>query len=211
VCAGYKLIGELPVGTGQILQLHGGGIHGHTSHFGIRQEDTMNRSDILGFSAAMTLASTLLAGNAVAQTKTLKEQLAGTWLVATVENIRPDGSRFESLGPNPKGILMFDPNGWFSFQLAQHGRPKFASDNRLQGTPEENRATVQGSLSYYGKYSIDEADRVLHLYIESSSYPNFDGIDNKRIITSLSEDELKWYSPAGSIGTTAEVVWKRPK
>ena len=171
----------------------------------------MNRRDILGFSVAMSLASTLLAGTAAAQTKTLKEQLAGTWLVATVENIRPDGSRFQSLGPNPKGILMFDANGWFSFQMAQPGRLKFASDNRLQGTAEENKATVQGSLSYYGKYSVEEADRVLHLYIEGSSYPNFDGIDNKRIITSLSEDELKWYSPAGSIGTTAEVVWKRPK
>ena len=96
-------------------------------------------------------------------------------------------------------------------QDAQPGRPKFASDNRLQGTAEENKVTVQGSLSYYGNYSVDEADCVLHLYVESSSYPNFDGIDNKRIITSLSEDELKWYSPAGSIGTTAEVVWKRAK
>jgi len=40
----------------------------------------------------------------------------------------------------------------------------------LQGTPEENKATVQGSLSYYGIYSVDEADRTLHLYIESSSF-----------------------------------------
>ena len=106
---------------------------------------------------------------------------------------------------------MFDANGWFSFQLAQPGRPKFASDNRLQGTAEENKATVQGSLSYYGNYSVDEADRVLHLYIESSSWPNFDGIDNKRIIKSLSEDEFTWYSPAGSIHTTAEVIWKRAR
>ena len=171
----------------------------------------MNRRIILGISAATTLGLVFLAGLAVAQKKTLKEQLVGTWLVAAVDNIRPDGSRFQSLGPNPKGIMMFDANGWFSFQLAQPGRPKFASDNRLQGTAEENKATVQGSLSYYGKYSVDEADRVLHLYIESSSWPNFDGIDNKRIITSLSDDELKWYSPAGSIGTTAEVIWKRPK
>jgi len=142
---------------------------------------------------------------------TLEEQLVGSWLIVTADNIRPDGSRFQSLGPNPKGIMMFDVNGWFSFQIAQPGRPTFASDNRLQGTAEENKATVQGSLSYYGKYSVDEADRVLHLYIESSSYPNFDGIDNKRIITSLSEDKFTWYSPAGSIGTTAEVVWKRAK
>ena len=165
----------------------------------------------LGIAAATALGFLLLAGTVVAQKKTLTEQLVGTWLVATVDNIRPDGSRFQSLGPNPKGIMMFDANGWFSFQLAQPGRPKFASDNRLQGTAEENKATVQGSLSYYGMYSVDEADRVLHLYIESSSYPNFDGIDNKRIIKSLSEDEFTWYAPAGSIGTTGEVVWKRAR
>jgi Lipocalin-like domain len=171
----------------------------------------MNRRTILGVSVATTTGFAFLVGVSVAQEKTFKGRLVGTWLVATVDNIRPDGSRFQSLGPNPKGILMFDANGWFSFQLAQSGRPKFASDNRLQGTAEENKATVHGSLSYYGKYSVEEADRVLHLYIQSSSWPNFDSIDNKRIITSLSDDELKWYSPAGSIGTTAEVVWKRAK
>jgi hypothetical protein len=171
----------------------------------------MNGRNILRISAVAALGIVLLAGSAVAQKNPLKELLVGTWLVATVDNVRPDGSRFQSLGSNPKGILMFDTNGWFSFQLAQPGRQKFASDNRLQGTAEENKATVRGSLSYYGNYSVDEADRVLHLYIESSSWPNFDGIDNKRIIMLLSDDELKWYSPAGSIGTTAEVVWKRAK
>jgi hypothetical protein len=171
----------------------------------------MNRRYIISLSAITALGLAMVSSNAMAQQKSLKEQLVGTWLVATAYNIRPDGSRFQSFGPNSKGIMMFDANGWFSFQRAQPGRPKFASDNRLQGTAEENKATVQGSLSYYGKYSVDEADRVLHLYIESSSWPNFDGTDNKRIITSLSDDELKWYSPAGSIGTTAEVVWKRPK
>ncbi len=171
----------------------------------------MNRHNSLGIVAAAALGFLFLTGTAVAQKKTLKEQLVGTWLVAAVDNVRPDGSRFQAFGPNPKGILMFDANGRFSFQLARPGRPKFAFDNRLQGTPEENKATVQGSLSYYGIYSVDEADRTLHLYIESSSYPNFDGIDNKRIIKSLSEDEFTWYSPAGSIHTTAEVIWKRAR
>jgi hypothetical protein len=171
----------------------------------------MNRRIILGISAMTTLGLVFPAGHAVAQKKSCKEQLVGSWLTVTADNIRPDGSRFQSLGPHPKDIMIFNANGWFSFQIAQPGRPKFTTENRLQGTAEENKATVQGSLSYYGKYSVDEADRVLHLYIESSSWPNFDGIDNKRIITSLSDDELKWYSPAGSAGTTAEVVWKRAK
>jgi len=146
-----------------------------------------------------------------AQQKTFQEIIVGTWLAVSVDNIRPDGSRFQAFGPNPKGIMMFDSNGRFSYQMGRSARAKFASDNRLQGTPEEDRTTVQGSLAYYGTYSIDEAGRTLHLYIEGSSYPNFEGIDNKRTLSSLTEDEMKWYSPAGSIGTAAEVVWKRAK
>ena len=171
----------------------------------------MQLHNSLGIAATTALGFLLLAGTVVAQTKTLTEQLVGTWLVVSADNFRPDGTKFQAFGPNPKGILMFDANGRFSFQLAIPGRPKFASDNRMQGTPEENKATVQGSLSYYGNYYIDEEVRVLHLYIESSSWPNLDGIENKRIITSLSDDELKWHSPAGYIGTTDDVVWKRAK
>jgi hypothetical protein len=104
----------------------------------------MNRTNLLKISAATALALVVGAGTGAAQKKTLKEQLVGSWQIATADNIRPDGSRFQSLGPNPKGILMFDAKGWFSFQVAQPGRPKFVSDNRLQGTAEENKATVQG-------------------------------------------------------------------
>src|SRR5262249_52921942 len=31
--------------------------------------------------------------------------------------------------------------------------PKFASNNRDMGTPEENKAVVQGSITYFGTYS----------------------------------------------------------
>jgi hypothetical protein len=68
----------------------------------------MNRRTILGVSVATTTGFAFLVGVSVAQEKTFKGRLVGTWLVATVDNIRPDGSRFQSLGPNPKGILMFD-------------------------------------------------------------------------------------------------------
>jgi hypothetical protein len=56
----------------------------------------MNLRIIVGLSAATTVGFVFLAGLAVAQKKSLKEQLAGTWLVASVDNIRPDGSRFHA-------------------------------------------------------------------------------------------------------------------
>jgi hypothetical protein len=79
------------------------------------------------------IMATSMPGSAVSQQRSLKEQLVGTWLVVAVDNIRADGSRFQSLGPNPKGIMMFDANGWFSFQLAQPGRPKFCIGQSVAG------------------------------------------------------------------------------
>ena len=34
--------------------------------------------------------------------------------------------------------------------------PRFASDNRMSGTAEENKAVVQGSIAYFRNYAIDE-------------------------------------------------------
>jgi hypothetical protein len=44
-----------------------------------------------------------------------------------------------------------------------------------------------------------------------STFPNWNGLDQKRLITSLTADELKCTNPAASVGGTAELVWKRVK
>jgi len=48
--------------------------------------------------------------------------------------------------------------------------PKFAANNRQAGTPEENKAVVQGSLAYFGTYSVDEAAKTVTIHIESCSF-----------------------------------------
>src|SRR5262245_23462536 len=72
-------------------------------------------------------------------------------------------------GPSPKGTMMADANGRFSITVLRSDLPKFASNNRMSGTPEENKAIVQGSIAYFGTYSIDEATHVLTVNIEGSS------------------------------------------
>jgi hypothetical protein len=104
---------------------------------------------------------------------------------------------------------MFDGDGRFAAQLMGSGLPKFASNNRLEGTPEENKAIVQGSICYFGTYSVSEADHTLNYHIESSSFPNFNGADQKRSFT-LKGDEMEYTGPT-STGGTSHVVWKRAK
>jgi hypothetical protein len=153
----------------------------------------------------------LSTSKAAAQQPSIKEQLVGTWMFVSLVRVRPDGSRFDPYGQNPKGIWMFDANGNFAQLLMRSDIPKFAANNREQGTPEENKAVVQGSISTYGTYSVNETDRVINVHIVGSSYPNSNGADGRRIIISLTGDELKVRDPANSTGVTVEATWKRPR
>lgn len=160
--------------------------------------------------AMLFLAVALPPSDAVGQQKTLKEQLVGTWTYVSVDTVRPDGSRVPMFGPNPQGLAIFDGNGRYTLVLARSGQPKFASNNRMEGTPEENQAVVQGSISHFGRYTVNEADKTITFHIETSTFPNWNGAEQRRPFT-LSGDELRWVTPGASAGGSAEVVLKRAK
>jgi hypothetical protein len=143
------------------------------------------------------------------QEKINKTQLVGSWTLVsnTGSNQSPAAKNF---GPND-GFATFEANGRFSIQLVRSDLPKFASNNRDTGTAEENKAVVQGSITYFGTYSVNEGDGALTLHIERSSFPNWNGIDQKRIIATLNAEELKYTNPTASVGGTAVLAWKRAK
>jgi hypothetical protein len=156
---------------------------------------------------ALLLGITLPLGVAVGQQKTLKEQIVGTWAYVSVDIVRPDGTRIPLFGPNPSGLAIFENNGRYLLLTARAGQPKFASNNRKDGTAEENKAVVQGSIAHFGRYIVNEAEQTITFQIETSTFPNWNGVEQKRPFT-LTEDELKWTTAASS-GGTAEVVLQR--
>jgi hypothetical protein len=90
--------------------------------------------------------------------------------------------------------------------------PKLANPDRARATAEEAQAVVAGSIAYYGTYSINEVDKVITPRVEGSTFANMiGGAEQKRIITSLTADELKFTNPRTSSGETLEIVWKRAK
>ena len=158
---------------------------------------------------AIGLSLVLAPAGAMSQQKSLKDQLSGTWAYVSSTAKAPDGGPF--WGASPKGLMIFTENGRFSWQVFRSDRPKFASNNRLQGTSDENKATLQGSLAYFGTYSVNEADKSITTHVEGSTYPNSEGEDQKRIITLLTEDELRYENPVTTRGDRIEAVWKRVK
>jgi hypothetical protein len=160
----------------------------------------MNRRSIFTFLAITALGLVFSLCGAVAQTKSLKDQLVGTWTLVSTD----------AYGPSPKGSYMFDFNGRFSAILMRNDLPKYASNNRTQGTPTEYKATVDGSLAYFGAYSVSGTELTLH--VEGSTFGNWTGTDQKRTNVSVTGGELKYTVGAPSGGGPANVTtWKRAK
>ena len=137
------------------------------------------------------LALALSAGAAAAQPAAgLKDQIVGAWNFVVAEVTAPDGKKSFPFGETPKGILIFTPDGRFAQIHVASDAPKIASNNRMTGTPEEYAAIMRRSLSVFGTWTIDEANKTVTYNIVSSSFPNWEGEAQTRNIDKLSADEF---------------------
>lgn len=159
---------------------------------------------------ALLLLGVVLSWNGASAQSSLKDQIVGTWTYVSVDLVRPDGVRVPLFGPNPQGQASFGGNGRYILMTARAGHAKFASANRMEGTADENRAVVQGSIAHFGRYTVDEANKTITFHIETSTFPNWNRTEQKRPFT-ITGDELTWRTPASTGGGTAEVVLKRAK
>ena len=171
----------------------------------------MNRRRIISLSAITALGLALLPSIAVSQQTPLKEQLIGTWTLVTFNSFDAGGAKIPNMeGGDLNGLLIFTNNGRKSFQIIAEF-PKIASKDRLKTTAAEEKTVAHGVLSYFGTYTVSEADKIINYRIERSSFPNqVTGADAKRVAT-LTGDELKLDNPGRTAGGKTELVWRRAK
>src|SRR5205814_14426 len=102
--------------------------------------------------------------------KPMKEAIVGSWTLLLIDGIKADGTKLPLYGPNPKGLAIYTADGRYSQQIMRDiGRPKFAANDRLKGTPEELKAAIEGIITQFGTYTVDEPSKTLTLRIEGSS------------------------------------------
>ena len=183
------------------MLLRRNGLHGSISRRALREK--------IPAMAVLLMVLALCAGDAVAQQKSLKDELVGAWKFVSSTSQRDDGSA--TWGQNPKGLLIFTDGNRFSLQIMRSDRPRYKSNTRMRGSLIENQATTRGTLSYFGTYAVSEPNRMLTFHIESSSFPNLNDTDQKRVLT-LASDDLKLENPTPSRGSGSTVqVWQRVK
>jgi hypothetical protein len=140
----------------------------------------------------------------------LKQKVTGTWSMVsqTIEEIdgTPKPNRF---GDTPKGIAIFEQNGRYAIILLRSDLPKIASGNALTGTPEEDQAIVHGSTAYFGTWSVDDATSTMVTHVDAATYPNWDGLDQKRQV-SITGDKMR-LCVSSQIGGVSCVVWRKDR
>jgi lipocalin-like protein len=167
----------------------------------------MNRRSLLSLSTITALGFALVPGGVIAQQKSLKDQIVGSWTLVQAIDTHADGTKTNPWGANPKGAYMFGADGRFAQMLFHTDLPKI--DNRMGGTPDQNKAIAQGVVAMYGSYTVDEANKTIVVKLEGSSFAKFVGTEGKRVITSIDDYEFRSTNPATSTGTKAESVWRR--
>ncbi len=167
----------------------------------------MNRRAAILIWTHSLLGFALTIGPAHSQQSSLQARLIGTWAYVSSTAKLPDGSPL--WGHEPKALFILTGNGRFSWQVFRSDRPKFASNNRLDASAEELRANNQGSLAYFGTYTVNEADKTITFRTDAGTYPNAEGEVITRIITKLTADEWVYTNPATTLGARIEAVWRR--
>ncbi len=149
-------------------------------------------------------ASGAFTTNAAAQNQ---NPIVGAWaLVSASQTV--NGQTRDYFGPQPLGQLIFTPNGRFSVILVRSDLPNFASNNRSTGTPDENTAVARGSVALFGTYTVSGDN--LHIHIDGSSFPNWRGKDQTRMVQ-VTGDQLTWQNAAASAGGHDKLVYQRAK
>jgi hypothetical protein len=160
----------------------------------------------LGTAALVALVLCLAAPATFGQTAA---DVVGSWSLVSL-TVSRSGSELEVLGPHPHGQLIFGSDGRYVLVGLRADLPKFASDDRLSGTAEENQRIVQGNVAHFGTYTVDTAGKVIVFHIQNGTFPNWDGEVQRRPF-SLDGDRLTYVTP-GSFGYGAsKVVWQRMK
>lgn len=139
--------------------------------------------------------------------KDVSNNFTGTWTLLKCIATEQDGKTSFPFGENPRGKIIYDAHGKMMAVITHEEVKKFKGQNPFQGTPNEIIPAYNGTISYFGSYTIVADSSMIIHSIEACSFPNWVGQQQKRRYE-FKDDLLILRTP--SIGSIQyELIWKR--
>jgi hypothetical protein len=164
----------------------------------------MNRRRILTLFAMMALAMALLPGNVVAQQRSLKEQLIGTWTLIEAADVYENGRKVNDWGPTVKGAASFDADGRFIWVIVG------AEITTASSSP---RVATRMVVAYYGSYTVDEAKKTITYTTEGGTNSSLDGFVRTAALivngNEMTQNSASVSTPRGKIAP--QTIFRRGK
>lgn len=171
---------------------------------------------LVGYGSVTTLgffrdvpAMRLRAGQSSAVTaKGSIDRFLGTWKLIATETRDAKGQVIAPATPPPagrEGFITYAPSGYMGVVIMQGGRQKYAAQ---QPTADEARAAVSSYTSYYGPFTVNEAEGFVTHHAEGALSPAMSGVDQKRFFT-IAGNRLTLRPPAGASGNQQSLTWER--
>jgi hypothetical protein len=116
-----------------------------------------------------TIAAALIADCALAMEATraqmeriIREQFVGTWRLDSIYEETAEGEDIDQFGLAPRGSLMADRQGNFSFQIMSTDGRRYAA----KGPPNMISPTgILEAMTYFGTYDVNERSHKLTLHV----------------------------------------------
>jgi hypothetical protein len=132
-------------------------------------------------------------------------QFAGAWTLVRIEQFDADGELLAPPIEDRLGYIIYDPAGYMGVTIMHPDRPPYAG---TQPTPLEALASYSTYTSYFGMFTVNEAEGFVTHHLEGSLNTRGAGSDYKRFYT-FSGNRLTLQPPAGDNGNKTELTWEK--
>lgn len=104
----------------------------------------------------------------------LRQQLFGAWSLVSYNELDVETRQIAyPFGSDPKGLLLYTPDGYMSAQLQLPDRQPFAQDDLNRGTDTEYAVAGRTYIAYSGRYWVDAKTSVLTHEMAVAFFPNW--------------------------------------
>lgn len=146
-----------------------------------------------------------------------RQDLIGAWRLVSIQVVAPNGPTADPFyNADPTGILIYDPSGWMSVQIAGQPRPPMeapVSRPARPHTPEVAQleaAVLDTYYAYFATWDYDAATSTVTHHITSSLIPGETGMSYSQTVTLEGGNLIFTVRLETSEGATVQKkVWKR--